>query len=132
MQKQIIKKSSDKKVFTYTIFTSQFSYSSFAMENLFTLNLTVGSCEKLRYKIFKNICIEFDCEPFTIREHKLIAKVPTDYNYYVVCYTWNGLIIPNFCNTVSDILMFMNEYLKDTINTLQRIVIVNCTNTNEG
>ncbi len=127
MPKPIIKKPSGKKVFTYTIFKSQFEYSSFAMSDLQTLNLTIGSCQSLLCRYFKNICIEFDCEPFTIRQHKLIPKIQVDYNYYIVCYTWNGLTIPNYCNRIEDILHLVNEYLKDTINILQRIVIVNCT-----
>jgi hypothetical protein len=96
------------------------------MSDKYTLNLTVASCKYLTNRNFQNIIIDLGHEPYLNERPKLIKPIESVCKFYVVGSKRKDEFSAFFTNSIQDILLFINENLREESEKFQFIQIVNC------
>jgi hypothetical protein len=121
-----LKATKGSPIISYSVYHNDFKSNSVSMEYLSTLNMVIGTCKYLNNRNFQNIVIDLGREPYTDIRPKLLKPQISDLRFYVVGESRKDNFKAFFTNSISDILIFVNENLKLADDRFQVVQIVNC------
>jgi hypothetical protein len=113
-------------LFSYSIYFHGHKQQTFTMSDKYTLNLTIATCKYLINRNFQNIVIDLGFEPYLDERKKLLVPKESLCRFYVVGEKSKDNFHAFFTNSIGDILLFVNENLREESERYQVIQIVNC------